>query len=381
VEHFVNPTVLKDLPQKNNIVLYTEAFDTSRLQSGVSWQADIPSDGSKNLSIAFTGDLNIANGVSMNGTFLTGPKSDTFTTLPDGSLASFSVCFFGKINNLTGLDGPTKTTKVFKLFAETPHVVEVIFTGVDANSVTVSMTVGTQTASWVVAKSTLASGQNNLYSFVYNASLSIFTFYLNTITPLTYTGTTPAPKIILGNTEMTINKNVSAATGIAYLDMNLYAFVYYAVPLTTTDQSALLDYFTQESNGISQYVRAQASAQSALDKARTDFQSNLDVCQSSLSVCKSSLKIAEVSKVMQNPWQIKLDDKYRAPAALAEMYKNANPFHVQRFGDGSVATAATAAPDPPGSASASPSPSNVAPSPSNVTPVSLPGRLVIKYPF
>jgi hypothetical protein len=363
--------------------MYNQVFDPVSVSGGVFWMADVPKDGSKKFSIrASGGNINATAGLIMRGSTLEGPSSDSFTVNPDYSLGSFAVSFYGKINSLT-----TLPVTLYTMYAEArlnvPNVIQmsIIENRESPTSVTVRFRVGTEQANWSIPISTIATGQNNLYTFVYDNSTPAtptYTFYIGTATPYTYTVPTtiatppvtssnvshpppppPPLPIILGNTNAKVNESST-------LDMNLYAFVYYNSVLAAADQADLLAYFTQEANGISKYMRAADAANAALDDIRRRFSSNLDQCSNSLLMCHSRLKIAELSNVMRNPWQIELDDKNGASASLSDMYK-CSPFTVKKYGD----------PTP----SPSPSGSNVATSNTNNVNTSSPyDKLKIAYP-
>lgn len=346
---------LLTIPRPDKVLMYNQVFDPVSVSGGVFWMADVPTDGSKKFSIrASGGNINATAGLVMSGSTLEGPSSDSFTVNPDYSLGSFAVAFYGKINTLT-----TLPVTVYTMYAEArlnvPNVIQISIvenTAAPAN-VFVRFRVGTENVNWSIPKSTIATGQNNLYTFVYDnttPATPTYTFYIGTATPYTYTpapstsstppasstgatSTTPTatppppppPPIILGNTNAKVNESST-------LDMNLYAFVYYNSVLAAADQADLLAYFTQEANGISKYMRAADAANAALNDIRRRFTSNLDLCSNSLLMCQSRLNIAELSNVMRNPWQIELDDKNGASASLSDMYK-CSPLAVKKFGD------------------------------------------------
>ena len=348
---------LKTLPLPDKAVMYTELFDTNNLRSGTSWMADIPSDNSKSFSInAPSGSVNINGGLAMNGTTLVGPSSDLFTLNTDFSLSSFSVAFFGRLNNLDSLTDPTTRIILWSMFAEArpqiPNIIEIALEGLPPpivaattpatatattpatataipTSVIIRMTVGVDSTQFTIPKSTLLTGENALYTFTYDNSGAnpIFSFFVNKAAPMTFTFTTNSHKIYLGNTNMILNPNT---TGLS-LDMGMLAFIYYTAVLTSTDQSNLMDYFMQEANGISVLVKSQL-----FDKAA--MSSNVNQLKTSLNICHSKLQATDLATALKNPWHVTLDETAAvSAAALSNMY-SAN---VHAFGSSNVQTTAS----------------------------------------
>jgi hypothetical protein len=353
--------VLKTLPQSDKVIMYTELFDPSKILSGTTWTADIPSDGSKNFSInAPSGSVNMKGGLVMNGTTLVGPSSDLFTSNTDFSLSPFSVSFYGKLNNLDSIT-PTNRIVLWTMYAEArpqvPNIVEIAiediaapspvngpgaacsttatkpatvekFASGPATSVVVRMTIGVDSVKFTIPKSTLLTGQNALYTFTYDTSgpTPVFNFYINKSAPMKYTSSASAQKIYLGNTNMKVNPN----TGLS-LDMSLMAFIYYGNVLSAGDQISLLDYFDQEANGISQLVKNQQSNQEKLLSEKNALSTSITDLQESLNMCKTKLQATELTTAIKNPWQISLSGNESAAVSaesLAAMYKSC-PVNVQ----------------------------------------------------
>lgn len=343
---------LKPLPKRDNVVFYTQLFTDEQIRSGNSWFADVPiasaaADDTNHEKFTLTGSgLNYTNGLAMSGMLLDGPRARSFsTTAASYRLSSFTVSFFGKFNTLTNLPitlfiMPAETT-----YRNTPTIVKlsILSHPTDATNVVVKAEVGRTVASWDIPKTTLITGQNNLYTFVYDASSTTsgpsVKFYIGTSAPNVFTPAapgstgaaaeaTPSEDIILGNSQVQVNKETK-------LDMNLYAFIYYNVAFGNSDQQDLYDYFTQESSGISRLIRSAVSAQSALDSAQQTHTANLSRCQNSLASCRSDLQTAQAAaaaaKERSNPWQVNLDERNGASASTNDLNK-CSPLSVRRFG-------------------------------------------------
>ena len=339
---------LATMPQTNNIVMYNEVFDPKSILSGSKWACDIPSSG--NMSFMLTGSIDYSDGLQTSTVQLVGPSSSSFTTASDFRLSSFTVALYGLINTLTALPVIVFIMHAETSYPNTPNMIEISFNAptdpADTTHINVMMDVGQVHASWLIPTSTLLTRQKNLYTFVYDNSLQSATFYIGTSAPYTYTlpapvtpgssnltpgssNLTPPPRapIILGNSSMAVNNNKN-------LDMGLYAFVYYSVALSTSDQVVLYNYFTQQGSGLALYIQEQLNAASSLASIKGQFTSNLSMYENALNICQSSLAAASVSNVFKNPWQINLDQANGASASLADMYK-CSPLAVKKYGDGS----------------------------------------------
>ena len=339
---------LATMPQPNNIVMYNEVFDPKSILSGSTWECDIPTSG--NMSFMLTGSIDYSDGLQTSTVQLVGPSSSSFTTASDFRLSSFTVALYGLINTLTALPAIVFIMHAETSYPNTPNMIEISFNAptdpADTTHINVMMDVGQVHASWLIPTSTILTGQKNLYTFVYDNSLQSATFYIGTSAPYTYTlpapvtpgssnvvpgssNLTPPPRvpIILGNSSMAVNNNKN-------LDMGLYAFVYYNVALSTSDQVVLYNYFTQQGSGLALYIQEQLNAASSLASIKGQFTSNLSMYENALNICQSSLAAASVSNVFKNPWQINLDQANGASASLADMYK-CSPLAVKKYGDGS----------------------------------------------
>lgn len=352
---------LLTMPQTNNVVMYTEVFDPAAIMSGSTWSSDIPSSGS--MAFLLSGSIDYANGLQTSSVELSGPSSSSFTSASDFRLTSFTTAFYGTINSFTAMPVVMFIMHAETSYPNTPNMIEISIDNptdqTDTTHVNVMMDVGNVHASWIIPKSTILTGQKNLYTFVYDNDIQSATFYIGTSAPYTYTiptssattsaatatsatalpppvptatattstATTARTPIILGNSNMKVN------SGNRNLDMGLYAFVYYNIALSSSDQLSLYDYFTQQASGVALYIKEHMSASASLANIKNQFTSNLSMYENALSICQSSLQTANLSNVLKNPWQITLDDAHGAGASLSDMYK-CSPLAVKKYGDG-----------------------------------------------
>ena len=297
IEKFADSKTASDtiltIPQEKNISMYINAFlDLSGHSSTYLISGWLDTYKPNTIEFKYTNGVPPTSltsvGFPTNTIGLLGPSSEN---IADNSkiLGSFTISFYMQINNSMKFpvdsNGAPIDIEILQIYMQTPYYVIFYITKDTKNAANININalVGNSVFTWNIALSALVTG--NMYSFIVdttaNANTPSITLYINTAN----INITSPPKIntpstlylqslTLGVSQMVINKG-------GYLDANLGAFVFYNSILSSTDVTALYNYFNQQQSG---YANLQALlAKQAADAANSS--KNTSNITTDLAVC------------------------------------------------------------------------------------------------
>ena len=228
---------------------------------------------------------------------------------------------------------------MFQIFAEAPNYVKLSFTANDATTVTVRALLGTKDApiTWQVPTRTLMPGAPTLYTLVYDKAATPPTLSFNVGVTAAAADKQPLDTSV---TDITLGTSTVRINNRGNLDANMFAFAYFAAPLSAADLTALNEYFTQQKNGYDVLIQSRRALRNANQQLTDDVRSmegRLASCQSDLAACETSSLAARSSAAAANApkmWQIRSDGTELGAAAAADSAQ-CSPLTINTFGKSS----------------------------------------------
>ena len=335
------------IPQEKNIGMYINSFlDLNGLSSTYLISGWLDTYNPNTIEFKYTNGVPptalTTSGFPTKTIGLLGPSSENIAD-KNKILGSFTISFYMQINNNLQFpvdsNGSSIDIELLQIYMQTPYYVIFYLTPDPkvSTNININALVGNSVYTWNIALSALVTG--NMYSFVIdtstNANTPTITLYINTANinitspPKINTPTTLyLQSLTLGVSQLLINKG-------GYLDANLWAFVYYNSILSSTDITALYNYFNQQKSGYAN-LQALLAKQAALN---ADAAKNTSNISSNLAVCNklnAELKNKCTSNVVNTPpkpnWSINAGSASYSTLSDSDLEK-CSPLIVKKFGE------------------------------------------------
>lgn len=264
-----------DVPKRSDLKLYITRTSDITLQGNVVYDVNTNRWANMMYGNSFFSVIGIPPGIDafrksglpLKNIVLRGPKSEDLGYQDPNepvtyTIDTFTFAWLIDIRSLT-IDSNVKPLILFKMFAETPSVLQVEIAPGNGNTDMFNLicTVGTQLYTWSVARTSLIGlGPTFItisYSKAADSGARSITLYLGN--RVFRQNVSDHTKIKLGNSMVEMNSNGN-------IDAKLSCFMFFKKDLNNSEVKQLMDYITQTSSGYNRQLSEMQTKASVLQK-------------------------------------------------------------------------------------------------------------------
>ena len=327
---------LSEIPENKNLVLYASTF-SDKTNYNTTADVYVPAANKWNnfindqqaffisTSKPIPSTIKSPEGLPMKDVRLNGVQSDEINKI-DYSLGSFTVTMFVRFTNLTFDNG---VIELFNASLESPNYVRLTLEQNPTNALECFLysqvgdsSVACKSGCTIPIATLTSSSAPTAISMVYtkvSATSGVRQIYINNLESHTTTEYTFANPLVLGNSQIIINKN-------ANLDGTLFSFMFYGTNLSLSQHTDIISYFERQKsalpNIISQVKNMTAEKLAALTKLLADQSSTQDSIQTKLDKCIA--QIAQSAPITPAEFKYKISTVGNLPVGGVDSFNIGN---------------------------------------------------------